>query len=263
MDPQESQDDEARRLFGVEGHVALGVPAPLVAGAGVADRVGGVAQIHRLGAEQGTRGRQRCAAAVGHIAEGHYRHDGVGVLSGQRRAPQEAADRIPGDDVHHRRALRVSAEHQRRIRAFVGHGLDVRHCVFGAVVGVQLGEAGLVVDRIRADVHAGLLAQRAHEGLADTSDAGRFVGAASEDHLGIRAVVCAGRGDAGRDSGRRDQHDTGGKHRGGVSAGASHTAVAHRRYLTEKPQAGPQMRVARPLAAKGSPRTPSVQEVVE
>ena len=76
-------------------------------------------------------------------------------------------------------------------------------------------EACLVVHRIHADVHAGLLAQRVHEGLADAPDAGRLVGAAGEGHLDVRAVVGAGRGDAARDSAWRDQQNTGGQHRGG------------------------------------------------
>ena len=57
---------------------------------------------------------------------------------------------------------------------------------------MQLEKACLVVHRIRTDVHAGLLAQRVNEGLADAPEASRFVGAAGEGHLDVRAVVGAG-----------------------------------------------------------------------
>src|SRR5215813_12255372 len=49
---REPRGNESRRLGGVQGHVAVGVAVPLVAGAGVADRVDGVAQVDRLGPEQ-------------------------------------------------------------------------------------------------------------------------------------------------------------------------------------------------------------------
>src|SRR6516164_1362258 len=90
--------DEAGRLVGVDGHIALGVPAPLVAGARVTDRVFGVAVIDGLGGEQLALLRYRPAAAVGRVAEGGHRDDVVRVLGRERGAPADAADGNPGDD---------------------------------------------------------------------------------------------------------------------------------------------------------------------
>ena len=217
--------DEAGRLAGVDGHVALGVPAPLVAGARVTDRVFGVAVIDGLGAEQLALRRDRAAAAVGRVTEGGHRDDVVGVLGRQRTAPADAADGNPGDDVDHRRALRVSAEHLRGVRALVGHVFDVLDGVVGTVTAVQLQQAGLVVDRVGVDVLAGVLAQVVGKGLADVAQSGRFVGTAGEGQGNVRAVVGAGRRDGGRNGGRGDQQDAGGQQRGGAQRRASGSRV--------------------------------------
>src|SRR6202012_1554076 len=100
------------------------VPAPLVARSGVTDRVVGVAQVDGLGPEAGAHGRQRSAGAVGHVTEGRDGGDVVVVLRGQRRTPADAADGNPGNDVHHRCALRVAAQHDLGLRALFYALLD-------------------------------------------------------------------------------------------------------------------------------------------
>lgn len=47
--------DETSRLGGVGGYVAVDVSAEFVAGAHMADRIGGIAQVNRLGTECGLR----------------------------------------------------------------------------------------------------------------------------------------------------------------------------------------------------------------
>jgi hypothetical protein len=62
--------------------------------------------------------------------------------------------------------------------------------VIGAVTAVQLQGVGGIVHPVGPDVHAaGLLAQRADEGVADPAEARWLVGTSREDDLGIRAVV--------------------------------------------------------------------------
>ena len=181
--------NESSRLGGVHGDVALGVPAPLVALAGVTDRVVGVAQVDRPGPEHNALGRQRSAGAVSDIAEGNNRDDVVRQVWRHRTAPVDAADGNAGHDVHHARALRVAAQHDLGVRAGGNRGFDVIDHVFGAVTVMQLELAGGVVHRVCPDVHAaGLLAQRVDEGVADAAHAGWLVGAAREDDLGVGAV---------------------------------------------------------------------------
>ena len=87
---------------------------------------------------------------------------------------------------------------------------------------MQLKEACLVVHRIHTNVHAGLLAQRVHEGLADAPNTASSVPRAKVTSASGQSSALAA--DAARDSAWSDQHNTGGQHRGGAQAGASQTA---------------------------------------
>ena len=182
--------DESRCLGRVHGDVALGVSFPFVAGSRVADRVVGVAQVDRLGPEHRALGGQRSAGAVSHVAERGNGHDVARQVRRQRTAPADAADRHAGHDVHHRRALGVTAQHDLGVRALRHRLLDAIDRVVGAVTTMQLQLAGGVIHPVGVDVQAaGLLAQRVDEGVAHLAESGRFVGASREDNLDVRAVV--------------------------------------------------------------------------
>src|SRR4029077_3837487 len=141
-----------------------------------------------------------------------------------RTAPADAADGNPGDDVDHRRALRVPAEHLRGVRALVGHVFDVLDGVVGTVTAVQLQQARLVVDRVGVDVLSGVLAQVVGEGLPNASQTGRLVGAAGEGQRHVRAVVAAGRRDGARNGAGGNQQNAGGQQRRGAQAGPAQAA---------------------------------------
>ena len=85
--------------------------------------------------------------------------------------------------------LGEAAEDDLGVGARRRRGLDVGDRVLGAVAAVQLQLAGLAVDRVGVDGHAGgLPAQRVDEGIANPAETRRLVGAAGEDDFRVRAV---------------------------------------------------------------------------
>ena len=111
----------------------------------------------------------------GAIAEQRDRRD---VLIHTRRYP------APERDVNHLGTQGIAAEHLAGVRAVLGHRLNVPAQIVGAAVDADV--CG-IIDAVYPDRHAGLAAQRVDERVADCANAGWFLPAASENHLGTGA----------------------------------------------------------------------------
>ena len=124
----------------------------------------------------------------------------LSATSGQRDAEIAAEDRNARQDVHHRRALRIAAEHQPGVGARRRHGRDAGARVERAVARGEEVIARRIGHPIGAQAAAAHLGpQRVHECLPDGSDAGGLARPAGEDDLDIGARpadATAGMGDA-------------------------------------------------------------------